>query len=63
MPDAGPAVGMDFVTLDIVWSVWPSPFSCTKRECIAGPRVAYLDPPGHTGLATLGALLVWPPQV
>jgi hypothetical protein len=58
VPGAGPAVGMDFVTLDIVWSVRPYPFPCMKRECIASPRVAYLDPPDLTRLATLGALLV-----
>ena len=58
MPDTGPPVGMDFVTLDIVWSVRPSPFPCTKLECIASPRVACLDPPGLTRLGILGALLV-----
>ena len=57
MPDTGPAVGVDFVTLDIVWSARLSPFPCTKRECIASPRVAYLDPPGLTNFAALGALL------
>lgn len=56
MPDTGPAVGMDFVA-DVVWSARLSPFPCTKRECIASPRVAYLDPPGLTHFATLGALL------
>jgi hypothetical protein len=49
---------MDFVTLDIAWPVRPYPFPCTKRECIASPRVAYLDPPDITRVATLGALLV-----
>ena len=57
MPDTGPAVGMDFVTPEIVWSVRPYPFPCMKRECVASPRVAYPDPPDLTRLATLGALL------
>ena len=57
MPDTGPAVGMDFVTLDIVWLVRSFTCPCTKLECIASPCVACLDPPGLTRLATLGALL------